>query len=208
MITYGKYSIDPATLPAKNILAMLQRGVSHFLGNEVSARVGTELKSKAREALKTQGVEKPSDYAIAALVDAVSDEDYAAVKARLTEEAFQRLMTGEVGAAVRGPSVTPFDKAVQAEARARANARLKALGLKVPKGEETIKIGGKDKTFGDIVAGIIDRESEEDVVIKGVKWEAINKVAKRVVAESEKKAKAAKAMAESGEAPDGEDAGL
>ena len=209
MIIYGSYQIDPAQLPAKNVLAILTRGISHYLGNEVSAKVFGEVRRNAKAMLIETGVEKPSDEQIAAQVDGITDEAYAAIKSRLTDEAFARLMSGEVGAgSVRGPSVTPLEKAIMSEAKARVTARLKANGLKVPKGEETVTIRGVAKTFETLVSECIDREGTEEITIKGVKFESIERVAKRHIAEQEKRNKAAKALADANATDGGEAEGL
>src|SRR5882724_11576693 len=193
-ITYGTFNIEVESLPAKSLEAMIQRGVSHYMGNEVAAKVAAWTNKLAEEKDGTPGHE-------------ASDDEKTAKKEEIQADFYNRLLTGDIGTAIRGPQVTPFDKAAQAEARARVSARLKANGLKVPKGDETIKLGDGAFTIQALIDRCIARELEDAFVINAVTFEPIRKVADRVVKDSQKRADAAaKAKAEG--AKDAESVGL
>lgn len=187
-ITYGAHVIEVESLPAKSLEAMIRRGVSHYLGNEVASKVAAWADKMAAPA---------PDGGDAGVI--VTDDEKASKKAEIQADFLAKLLAGDVGSAVRGPQVTPFDRAVASEARARVSARLKANGLKVPKGDETIKLGDGAFTMAQLVDRCVARELDEPFIINGVTFESIRKVADRVVRESEKKVKAAEAAKAGGD---------
>lgn len=196
-LTYGeKFSIEVEALPAKSLEALIKRGWSHVMGNEAASKAVASAEKWVKENT-VEGQPEPVP----------SDEAKAGWKLDAQNAMFAAIVAGELGTSIRGPQVTPFDKAVSTEARARVSARLKANGLKIPKGEETIKLGDGQFTMEQLIGRCVARELDEPFVINGVTFEPIRKVADRVVKESQKRIDAA-AKAKTEGAKDAESVGL
>lgn len=120
--------IDVGTLPQQSVVALLQRGINHVLGNEVASRV-----SSAKKQTNEDGSAKYDD---AALEKLEADTFAAKVKA---------IMEGTLG--VRGPGVSrdPLAKYKREYAVTLLKAQHQQKGIKWPTG----------KGSGDIIAAMV-----------------------------------------------------
>lgn len=138
-IAYGDYTVDVAKLPQASVMALLRRGFSHFMGSE--------------QASKVTGRFTPNDKG--ALPEGVTDtpEARTAYKSEVQTAAFAALQAGTVGQHVsRGPKVDPITATKQAIARREVTETLKANGLKFPKGDETVDLGGTKLSGADLIS--------------------------------------------------------
>lgn len=161
VITYGSVSIDVAKLPQASVMAMLRRGVSHFLGSEQASKV-TSFFDPDQE-------NPPADTA----------EARAAKKAEFQADALEKLLAGTVGNSVRGPTVDPLTTHMRRIAKAEVTNILKANGVKFPaKAEDTIELPDGSKLTG---TQLIDRRLAKE-------GERITKEAKKAMDDQAKKA--------------------
>lgn len=161
-ITYGKFTVDPTTLPPKSLEALLSRGLTHYLGNEQNSKVSTKAKKDA---------EAGNPWA---------DDEKAKALADAQEEAFVALVAGTVGTRVGGPRLDPYEKALRDIAGEEVAEMLRKAGHKVPKGKEIVTVKGQALTFADLVARRVGDERHSD---------RLAKAAKARVAEIERRAK-------------------
>ncbi len=113
-VTYGDKSYDFTKLPAVSGEAMLKRGVAHFFGNEVAAKV-TAWKKKYE-----------TDNAGAM----PGDDEIAAKHAEVTADFETKLTEGTVGVSTRGPSVDPVEAEMERIAKREINNILKTSNAK------------------------------------------------------------------------------
>lgn len=119
-VTYGTNTFDFTKLPEATALAMLKRGVTHFLGNEQAAKV-TNWKKKFVE---DNGAEPGED-------------ELAAKKAEFVEAGIVAMNEGTVGAGSRGPAADPIEAEMERIAKREINGILKTNGAKfVGKGDD------------------------------------------------------------------------
>jgi hypothetical protein len=128
-ITYGEHSIDFSKLPEASVRAMLQRGVTHFLGSEQASKVSTKFKD-ADEATNT-------------------DEARASFKAECVAKALAALNEGTVGVSTRGSAADPLEAEIERITKREVVAVLKGQGLKFPKDGESVKFGNGTVRTGD-----------------------------------------------------------
>lgn len=144
-ITYGRFEIDTADLPETSVAALLRRGVAHYFGNEVAAKV-TNAKAK---------FEKENEGA------AASDEQVEAWKVELQDKAFDALVDGTVGTSVaRGPAADPLEAKMAVVARENVLVILAANKIKAPKKGESIKFGNATMSMEDLVARQIAKNGD------------------------------------------------
>lgn len=188
-LTYGSHTVDFATLPQTSVVAMLRRGLSHFLGSEMASKVNAYFDTDRKLA---EGETRLDD----------TDENRAKVKAEYQAKAIDALLAGTVGISVRGPSVDPIEKIINQLARAEVTNILKSNGIKPPKkAEDTVKIGGVEFTTDQLIARRLDPTIPTGVDKKtGVSHiDRLTKEAKKKVDEQVKaKAKAEAAAKELG----------
>jgi hypothetical protein len=182
-ITYGTTVLETADFAPASIDAMIRRGVSHFLGNEQASKVVGWMESEA----KRRAGEGATAEQIAAAMP--TDEEKAAKKAEFVAAAIEALKAGTVGASVRGPRVEPIEAAKLAIAKAEVTSILRAAGVKVPKADEKVTLGGDQFTVAELVARRLDKFGDR-----------ITKEAQKRIDDAAKKEKAAKASVAS--APD------
>jgi hypothetical protein len=134
-VNIGGDEVDIATLPQTSIVALLQRGINHVLGNEVASKVSTAKKA-------TRGGDGPDKdepkYTEAELAE-LQDKTFA--------EKVSAITNGTLG--VRGPGVakvTPLERLVRDIATGVLRRQATAKGLKWPHG----------KGSGDAVAAMVD----------------------------------------------------
>lgn len=157
-ISYGTYTLDFSKFPAQSALAMLKRGVTHYLGNEQAAKVSNR---KAKYLARTK-------------VEAADDE-VAAWKEEFVQAAIAALADGTVGMATRGPSVDPVEAHMERIAKAEISNILKTSGTKFTGKGEDRKIkaaNGEEFTMDTLVerrlanpdhGGRIRKEAEKAV---------------------------------------------
>lgn len=115
-ITYGEHTFQVEALPEASVKALLSRGLTHFLGNEMAAKVSTA-KAKASEA--------GSPMTEAAIAEMLVEVRANAVKA---------LLEGTIGVRESsGPRITPLDRRMREAAKQELLAKLQVMGVKVPK---------------------------------------------------------------------------
>lgn len=167
-VTWGDLTIDTATLHEKSTVALLRRGLAHFLGNEQASKVASWMKSFE----KSEGREP-------------TDDEKAAKKAEYVEKAIAALWAGEIGMGVRGPAVSPLEREVERLARGEVMAVLKSNGIKPPRGDEAVKFAnGAEFTLEQLIERRI-----------GAHGERLEKEAQKKLAADEKRRKAAEAEA-------------
>ena len=182
-ITYGTHTIDFSAVPPQSIVAMLRRGVSHFLGNEMASKVAAYFDPDRKVA---EGETRLED----------TDENRAKIKADYQAKAVDALLAGTVGVSNRGPAADPIETEINRIARREVGDILKKSGVKPPKKSgDTVEIGGTAYTLDQLIARRLDPASPAGVDKKsGVAHiERITKEARKVM---DDKAKAAKKAAE------------
>ncbi len=134
-ITYGATTLDFDTLPEASLLAMLKRGVTHFLGSEQASKVSGYFDPEQEN--------PPVD----------SPEARAAYKAECVAKAIAALEAGTVGVSNRGPAVDPIVSIQRRLAKAEILPILKKNGLKWPvKAEDTLTMpDGTAYTGGQLI---------------------------------------------------------
>lgn len=173
MLTYGDITRDPASLPATSVAALLSRGFSHYLGNEQASKVVSRIRTAIATSLSTPEREvNQADITKEQVQDfrTSNPELVATFVANVMSEALKALDEGTIGSRATGggPRLDPIAKMIQRVAREFVTTKLQANGLKVPKGEETIEIGGKAITMAELVtrqiaanADVIEREANK-----------------------------------------------
>lgn len=135
IVKYGEQTLDFNALPQASLIAMLRRGVSHFLGSEQASKVTAMFKPDAEGKLR-EGV-----------VD--TDEARATALADFRAAAIEALKAGTVGVSVRGPSVDPITTIINRLAKVEAKAVLAQHKLKWPaKAEDVVELPNGDKVTG------------------------------------------------------------
>lgn len=169
VIEYGDFSVDTASLPEPSVIALIRRGLAHFLGNEQRAKLAAWSEAWAKE---HDG-------------KAPTDEDKAAKIAELQSAALQALRDGTVGTRVMGPRQDPVEALMASMAKAEIVSQLKANGVKVPrKTEDTIQLADATVTILQLVEMRVARDGER-----------LRKEATKVLRDRAKQAEAAKAKA-------------
>lgn len=182
-MTYGKHAIDFSTLPQPSVVAMLRRGLSHFLGSEQASKVTAYFDPDRKLA---EGETRLDD----------TPENRELVKADFQAKAVDALLAGTVGVSTRGPAVDPIETEINRIARREVHDILKKSGVKpAKKADDTVEIGGAKYTTDQLIARRLDASSPAGVDKKtGVSHaERIGKEAAKVMAD---KAKAAAKAAE------------
>lgn len=152
--TYGDFTIDTAELPAKSLEALINRGITHFLGNEQASKVSAWVKGLE----EAEGAPK------------VADDEKAAKKAELVKAAYQALVDGTIGSGHGGgPKLDPLQRAIRDIAEEEVSSMLKGAGQKVPKGKETISVKGQDLTLADLVKRRVENAQHADRILKAAK---------------------------------------
>lgn len=177
IIKYGEKSLDFNTLPQASLVAMLRRGVSHFLGSEQASKVTGMFKPDEDGNLK-EGI-----------VD--TDEARAAALADFRAKAIENLVAGTVGVSTRGPTIDPISTIINRLAKAEVKTILANFKLKWPaKADDTVELPDGSKVTGaQLVARRLDKEGPAGVDKKtGVAHiDRLKKEAEKIAAEQKKK---------------------
>ena len=168
-IQYGNHALDTAKFHPTAIEAMVRRGVSHYLGNEMASKVVAWAESENKERAKTGA---------APVTDAEKDER----KNSFQADAIAALEAGTVGQSNRGPRVDPLVAQMQSIAKREVIDTLKANNIKPPKGDDVV-------TFGDGATRTMAQMIEKRLANHGTRIES---EAKKVLAELARKAEKAK----------------
>lgn len=117
-ISWGDYKVVVGDLPEASILALMQRGFTHVMGNEVASSVST---AKAKRNEDGSAV--------------FNDAELAVYEKDKRDEKFAAIMGGQLGVRAAGvPKMAPLDKLIReialAEIRAVAAAQKKSLPRK------------------------------------------------------------------------------
>lgn len=149
MFKWGDFVVNPADVPVESLHALAQRGFTHVLGNEVASALTAWRKTDEGKAA--------NDAAIAAWV--------------LTRRnaKVEQIMKGELGVrrVSAGPRVGGIGAIVRAVAVEWLRAKLAKSGAKLPSGEKTVNVAGKDMTREELVEQTVAR-AEKLVYSPGV----------------------------------------
>lgn len=138
-LTYGTHEIDFDSLPANSQAALAKRGLSHYMGNEQSAKVSAHFEDKP---------------------DA-TDEDKAAFKADCQKAAIEALKSGTIGSSSRGPKGTAAETIARQIAEKEIKDILGAAGLTFPTGDKKVKFGdGSELTRAELLSRRMTKHGE------------------------------------------------
>lgn len=186
MLTYGDITRDPSKLPEATLKALLQRGFAHVLGNEKSSKVvGQARKHIAGDDGKTEFVSKEAIQALRL----ASPELFNGWMATAIADALSAIDDGTLGTRTGGGGVRvdPVTAAMNSIARSEVTTTLKANGLKVPKGEETVEFAnGAKKTMAAMVATRLEKNGER--IRKEAEKQVADAARRRAKIEAEAKA--------------------
>lgn len=139
-IQYGNHALDTAKFHPTSLDAMVRRGVSHYLGNEMASKVVAWAESESKERAKSGAA-------------AITDAEKEAKKNQLQLEAIAALEAGTVGQSNRGPRVDPLVAQMTSLARREVIDTLNAHNIKPPKGEDVVTFGdGATRTMAQMIA--------------------------------------------------------
>lgn len=180
--TYGDLSIDATRLHAVGVDALIRRGISHLLGNEVHSKTN-EGATWYKGFVETNGRTPTA-------------EEIEAQRVVYRQAAIASLYDGTIGTRVGGPRVDPITAEMNVIAKREIMDILKTQGIKkFPTGDNVATLGA-DKFTGDV---LMSRRLAKY-------GDRIRKEAEKVVAERARKAKAAQAAAAQVQAVDSAEA--
>lgn len=184
-ITYGNHELNFASMPEPSVKAMLSRGVTHFLGNEVHAKTGPN--SSWAGKFEKENSRKPTD------------EEVEAQRETFRAEAIARLAAGTVGTA-RGPKLDPVEAEMDRIAEREVWDTLSGANLckknKKPKDDESFEFANGEKySFEELVARRLEKHGDR------IKTAAEKKVAAELKARKAAQEKAATAKENAGTGP-------
>lgn len=180
VITYGDHSLDFDTLPEKSLMAMLSRGVTHYLGSEQASKVGPN--SSWFGKFEKDNKRKPTE------------DELKAQKAANLAKAIEALVAGNVGS-TRGPKTDPIEAEMERIAQREVWDILAGMDMckknKRPKDDDTFEFPDVTYTFAEMVDRRIDAEvlPEHEARIR-------KEATKKVEAELKKREKAREAAAD------------
>lgn len=183
-LEYGTITRDATKLPQKSLEALLARGFAHFLGNEQASKVVGRIRTAVATSLSTPEKEINQADISKDQVRAYREANAEQVTAWVNEvqaTALKALDEGTVGvrAAGSGIRLDPRASEMRSIARTEVVTTLKANGLKVPKGEETLSFsGGETRTMDQMITKRLELHAER-----------IGKEADKAIAEKARKAK-------------------
>ncbi len=142
-IAYGKdadrLSIAITDLPAISLLSLAQKGLSHYLGNEVASKVTAWTESRVATAIKALPADADEAAKTAATQSALpNDAEKATAKADFIKAAWEALLAGNVGARVGVPRSTPVESIMARIAEGEIRETLKSVGLVMPTGDKVV----------------------------------------------------------------------
>jgi hypothetical protein len=130
---WGDIVVSPQDVPTVSLFALAQRGFTHVLGNEVASALTAWRKTE-------EGV-KADDAAITAWTNEKR-------KAKL-----EQILAGTLGVRQPGaPKATGIEAIMHAIAVENLRAKLAKFKLKLPTGDKTINVAGKDMDRDALIA--------------------------------------------------------
>lgn len=197
IIRYGDVELARDKFHDNAIEALIRRGVSHFLGNEVASKVKSWADQEIAKATKAH-VEKHGEDEEVPEDLGPTDEEKAAKLAEFRKTAVQALYDGTIGqGSPRGPRLDPVESAMSAIAKQELTILLTHNGLKWPKKDEKVKFADAEYSADELLTrwlsgrdgkGLFGTAGQEN-------RPRIKREAEKRVAEAEKKAKKAKEAA-------------
>ena len=153
-LRWGDYEVSPSDVPATSLMALAQRGFTHVLGNEVASALTAWKKTE-------EGASAPQ-AAVVAWVKAKRD-------AKL-----EQIMQGTLGVRAAGqPRASGIEAIMRSIAVERLKVKLAKRQAKLPSGDKTINVAGKDMTREELISAEL-RHGE-----KVIRAEAEAEMAKR-----------------------------
>lgn len=154
MLKWGDYSASPGDVPAVSLMALAQRGWTHVFGNEVASALTAWRKTEEGKA--------------------ASDADIAAYLAKKRDEKLDKIMSGTLGTRTPGqPKATGVEAIMRTIAVAWVKAALEKRGAKLPTGDKTVNVAGKDMTRDELIDATLRNRGEK------IRVEAEAEMAKR-----------------------------
>lgn len=140
-ISYSSFTVPRSAVPPASIEAMISRGLTHFMGSECASKVTAW---KAKQEVPPTGAE---------------------IDAKLVEvqtEAWTKFVEGKVGvrAPGAGPKISHHDTVVRKITTDELRVILKNIGVKFPKGDEQVTLGGTDYSLDDLIDRRLAKEGE------------------------------------------------
>ena len=143
---WGDQEIDPVDIPTVNMFALVQQGLNHKRGNEVSAARVAWLKSEEGQN--------------------ANEADVTAWVAAKQAEMLDKILHGVLGVRVSaGPRVSGIDALKRTIAVERIKAAFKSYSAKtgktlsLPTKDETVDYMGKAMTRDDLIKAMLDKQS-------------------------------------------------
>lgn len=161
MLKYAEIEIDPSTLPLVTQVALMQRGFSHVLGNEVASTVVSLIrKAIAGESGKAGDVTTDQIKAFRAEdPDRISAWETAAENEKLVAMSEGKLGQGKVGTVRQ--SKDPVAAETAKIAKEEVSAKLRGAGFKVPTGENVVTFpNGDTRTMGQMIEAHLTAHGE------------------------------------------------
>ena len=180
-LTYGDVTIDPTAIPETSRFALMQFGLSHFLGNVQASKLVTRIVA----ANKPDGDEGKNFKMDRDAIKAWRAQNGEAIRVWTEEhlkEALQEINEGTIGTRASGPRLDPVEREFQALLVREVTAVLKGVGLKMPKNDDEVLTfaSGVTRTRGQMLSNMT-----------ASKGEALRKEAEAKVADAARKAKRA-----------------
>lgn len=136
VLKYGDITVNVSDIPETSQMVLMQRGLSHILGNEASSKV--KALYDAAFANTTEG--QPVDF------------DRAAELENVRNDLLGRIISGDIAVRATGPRGTALETVMRAIAGERIVANAKKSNVTLPTGKKTINVGGTPMTRAEIVA--------------------------------------------------------
>lgn len=171
---YGdNVTVDFAALPEVSQVAVISRGLTHILGNEVASRVHAWAKDEKQGNSDDNEVVKAWKAANAAAISSKTAEVQADMLKALTD--------GTLGSRTTGPRLTPLETVLNKITRGEIETILRANSIKVPKADDKVKMPDGEFTMKELIARRLEKPEHGD---------RLRKLAEREVAAQAKAQKA------------------
>lgn len=166
--TYGDLTIDATKFHPAGVDALVRRGISHLLGNEVSSKINKE-GAWFKGFVEANGREPSAD-------------EVASQQLEFRKAAIASLYDGTIGTRASGPRVDPVQAEMTAIAKREISDILRAKGIKkFPTGDATVTLGEATYTGAVLIERRLAKFSDR-----------LRKEATKIVGERARKAEAAK----------------
>lgn len=147
-LKYGDNVLDVNDIPLNVQLALMARGFTHVLGNEVASKVTAKAKKSAedKEAPRT-----------------LTEDEKTALAVGFRNAAIESIMDGSFGTHTRasGPKVGKLERIMRAFAVERLAIALAKSKAKLPTKTATIKVSGEDLTRDQLIDRWLAKHGDE-----------------------------------------------